>query len=295
MKKQVFAFTLALLMIATLTGCGQGATPPASSAAPSAAPSTAPTAAPSAAPAPVQSEAPAKSDTPTIDRIKAAGKLVMLTNAAFPPFEYMGDDGKPAGVDVEIAQAIAAEIGVPLEVVDMDFDAIVMAVQSGKGDLGVAGMTNTEERRKNVEFSINYLNTTQMIIVPKDSKIKSKADLVGKTIGVQMGTTGDIFASDNIENAKISGFKTGPDAGIALANGQIEAIVIDEMPASQIVAANEGLKVLDEPLTQEQYAIAIAKENTDLKAVVDKVLDRLLKDGTVDKLIEKHMEVTKAE
>lgn len=224
-----------------------------------------------------------------VDKIKAAGKIVMLTNAAFPPFEYLGDDNKPAGVDVDISQAIADELGVALEVIDMDFDAIVTAVQSGQGDLGVAGMTNTPERANSVGFSINYVSTTQMIIVQEGSDIQSADDLVGKNIGVQLGTTGDIFASEYIEGAEVNGFKTGADAGMALANGQVDAVIIDEMPASQIVSANAGLVVLEEPLTEEQYAIAIAKGNDDLKAVVDEVLTALIADGTVDALIEKHM------
>lgn len=227
-----------------------------------------------------------------VEKIKAAGKIVMLTNAAFPPFEYLGDNNKPAGVDVELAQAIADELGVKLEVIDMDFDAIVTAIQSGQGDIGVAGMTNTEERRKSINFSIDYVSTTQMIIVQEGSAIQTADDLVGKTIGVQMGTTGDLFATDMIEGANMMRFKTGPDAGLALQNGQIEAIVIDAMPAAQIAAAGAGLVVLEEPLTEEQYAIAIAKENTDLKEVVDKVLQKLLDDGTIDALIAKHLELS---
>lgn len=227
-----------------------------------------------------------------VEKIKAAGKIVMLTNAAFPPFEYLGDDNKPAGVDVELAQAIADELGVTLEVIDMDFDPIVTAIQSGQGDIGVAGMTNTEERRKSIDFSIDYVSTTQMIIVQEGSAIKTADDLIGKTIGVQMGTTGDLFATDMIEDANIQRFKTGPDAGLALQNGQIEAIVIDAMPAAQIASASSGLVVLAEPLTEEQYAIAIAKENTDLKEVVNKVLQRLLDDGTVDALIAKHLQLS---
>lgn len=224
-----------------------------------------------------------------VEKIKDEGKLVMLTNAAFPPFEYLGSDGSVAGVDVDIAKAIADELGVALEVVDMDFDGIVMAVQSGQGDLGVAGMTNTEERRQTVDFSINYVDTAQMIIVQEGSPIATPDDLTGKVIGVQLGTTGDLYASDYVEGAEISRFKTGSDAGMALANGQIDAVVIDAMPAAQIVAANAGLMLLDEPLTEEQYAIAISKDNADLKAVVDQVLQKLLDDGTVDALIEKHM------
>ncbi len=162
-----------------------------------------------------------------VERIQASGKLVMLTNAAFAPFEYLGSDNKPAGVDVDISQYIADELGVTLEVVDMDFDGIVAAVQSGQGDIGAAGMTVDEERLQSVDFSINYVATTQMIIVREGSDIKSSADLAGKTIAVQLGTTGDLYASMSIENANMSRLKTGPDAGLALANGQVDAVVID--------------------------------------------------------------------
>ncbi len=224
-----------------------------------------------------------------VEKIKEAGKIVMLTNAAFPPFEYLGADNAVAGVDADIAKAIADELGVELEIVDMDFDGIVGAIQSGKGDLGVAGMTANDERRKSVDFSINYVDTAQMIIVQEGSAIASPDDLTGKTIGVQMGTTGDLYASDYVEGANIQRLKTGADAGAALANGQLDAVVIDAMPAQQIVAANPGLVVLEEPLTEEQYAIAIAKGNDDLKAVVDEVLQKLLDDGTIDALIEQHM------
>ncbi len=234
---------------------------------------------------------PAATQT-AVDKIKAAGKLTVLTNAAFPPFEYLGSDNKPAGVDIDLAQAIADELGVTLEVVDMDFDGIVPAIQTGKGDLGVAGITASDERRQSVDFSIDYFSTTQNIIVREDNaEISGPDDLPGKKIGVQMATTGDLFASD-IEGAEIIRFKTGPDAGLALANGQIDAVVIDAMPASQIVAANTGIKVLEEPFTEEQYAMALAKGNDDLKAVVDEVLGKLLDDGTVDALIEKHMELS---
>ena len=213
----------------------------------------------------------------------------MLTNAAFPPFEYLGDDGAVAGVDVEIAQAIADYLGVELEIIDMDFEGIVPAVQSGKGDLGVAGMTADDERRESVDFSVNYVSTTQSIIVlDSNTAITGPDDLVGLTIGVQLGTTGDLYASD-IEGATISRYKTGSDAGLALVNGQVDAVVIDQMPAQQMVEANAGLVVLDEPLTEEEYAIAIAKHKEDLKAVVDQVLSGMLADGTVDALIAEHM------
>lgn len=245
-----------------------------------------------ATPAPDNSQTPsAGSDagTPNVDKIKKAGKLVMLTNAAFHPFEYLNKQNEIAGVDPEIAQAIADELGVKLEIVDMDFDGIVMAIQNGQGDLALAGMTANDERRESIDFSINYLDATQLIIVPENSDIKSVEDLKGKSIGVQAGTTGALFARDMIEDANVNDFKTGPDAGTALANGQLDAVVLDEMPSQKIVAANKGLVLLEEPLTVEQYAIGIMKGRDDLKAVVDSVLEKMLAEGKIDELIAKHM------
>lgn len=223
-----------------------------------------------------------------VDRIKEAGKLVMLTNAAFPPFEFLGDDNSIVGVDVEIAQAIADELGVELEIVNMDFDGIVPAIQTGRGDLGVAGITADDTRREQVDFSINYVDTAQYIIVSEDNTdIVDAASLAGKNVGVQRGTTGDIWVTDNTE-AEVHRYGTGPDAGAELALGRLDAVVIDEMPAQEIAAANEGLKVIETPLTTEQYAIAIAKENTDLKEVVDTVLTRLIEDGSIEAWIEEY-------
>lgn len=227
------------------------------------------------------------SEQSALDRIKEAGEITMLTNAAFPPFEYLGDDGNVAGVDVEIAQAIADEIGVELKVIDMDFDGIVNAIQTGKGDLGVAGMTATDERRKSVDFSVNYVDAAQCIVVKEDSDIKTAADLAGKNVGVQMGTTGDLYVTDETE-AVVYRYKTAPDAGNELATGKLDAVVVDEMPAKEIVKANSGLKVLDEALTEEQYAVALKKGEDELAEVVNKVITELLESGQIDAWIEEH-------
>lgn len=244
-----------------------------------------------------KAQEPAGSDTPTVDKIKAAGKLVMLTNAGFAPYEFLGENNEIIGVDAEIAAAIAAELGVELEIVDMDFDSIIFAVQSGKGDLGVAGMTNTEERRQTVDFSVNYVDSLQMIIVQEGSAITGPADLAGKTIGVQMGTTGDLFVSDEVEGANVQRYKTGPDAGAELAAGKLDAVVIDAGPAAQIAKANAGLMVLEASATEEpeQYAIAIAKGNDDLKAVVDSVLEKLIADGQVQAWIDEYNAISAGE
>ncbi len=281
MKKT--ALMLAVLMLAAFAFAGCSS-PAATDATP----------APDATEAPATTDAPAEGDASSsaVDAIKAKGELVMLTNAAFPPFEYLGADNNVVGVDVDIAQAVADELGVALKVVDMDFDGIVPAIQTGKGDLGVAGMTATEERMKTVDFSINYVDAAQVIIVrADDTSIAGAADLEGKNVGVQNGTTGDLYVTDET-GANPYRYKTGADAAIELTNGKLDAVVLDEMPANEIVASNSALKVLDEPLTEEQYAIAIAKGKDDLKAVVDSVVAKLLEEGKIDEWIEAHKQAS---
>jgi polar amino acid transport system substrate-binding protein len=227
----------------------------------------------------------------SLDAIKEAGKLVMLTNAAFPPYEYLGSDNKPAGVDVDMAQAIADEIGVELEVVDMDFDGLIPALIGGKGDMIAAGLTVTDERKESVDFSDTYADATQLIIVAADNEdITGVDDLNGKIIGVQLGTTGDIYASD-IEGAEVSQYKTGLEAAMDLMNGKLDAVILDQLPAQNIVASNEEqLKLIDEPFTDEQYAIAVKKGDTDFLAVVNSVIAKLQDEGKVAEWTASHAE-----
>lgn len=238
-----------------------------------------------------------------IDAIKAAGELVMLTNAAFPPFEYLGDDNKPAGVDIDIAGKIAEALGVTLRVDDMDFDGLIAALTAGKGDIAVAGMTVTEERMQSVDFSVKYITSSQYMIVAADEEgINTPADLAGKIIGVQEGTTGDFYASDEyfseediaagdgivVNAGKVERYKTAIDAGMALLNGKIDVVIVDEMPARSIVASNpDALKIIENKLTEEQYAIALRK-NSDLTPFVNELLEKMLADGTIDEFIIKH-------
>lgn len=218
-----------------------------------------------------------------IDKIKKAGELVMLTNAAFPPFEFVGTDGSTIGVDVEIAKAIADELGVKLNVVDMDFDGIVGAIQSGKGDVGAAGMTIKPDRLENVDFTSEYFEASQYMIVQADNTtINTIADVKNVAVGVQSGTTGYFYAEDELTDVTVEPYKTAIDAAMALAAGKIDVVIIDELPARAIVKENAGLKIIEEALTQESYAIAIAKENTDLKEVANKVIDKLIADGTIE-------------
>lgn len=224
------------------------------------------------------------------------GVLVMATNAAFPPYEYKeGDDF--AGIDVEIAGAIAEKLGLKLEIKDVEFGSIVGGVQTGKFDMGMAGMTVTDERLESVNFTTSYATGIQVVIVNEDSAIKSLDDLKGDgsmKFGVQQDTTGDIYASASVEKGgygeeNVVRYKTGADAVQALKTGKVDAVIIDNEPAKSFVAANEGLKILDGEWTLENYAIAIAKENTALLDAVNNALAELTADGTVGKIIAKYI------
>lgn len=214
--------------------------------------------------------------------------LVMATNAEFPPYEYR-DGENFAGIDIEIAQAIAEDMGLDLVIEDMQFDSIVPAVQSGKADIGIAGMTVTEDKLQNIDFSIPYTTSTQVVIVTNDSAITSPADLAGKTIGVQLGTTGDNFSSEDIENATIERYNKGFEAVQALGQNKIDAVIIDREPAKVFVSENEGLKILDEDYTVEDYAIAVAKNNQELLEQVNASLTKLKDSGKLQEIIDKYI------
>ncbi len=215
------------------------------------------------------------------------GKLIMATNAEFPPYEYHEGD-EIVGIDAEIAEAIADELGMTLEIEDMAFDSIITAVSGGKADMGLAGMTVDPDRQKNVNFSDTYATAAQVIIVKEDSEIAGPDDLTGKKIGVQLGTTGDIYAED-IEDAEVERYNKGMEAVQALQQDKIDAVVIDGEPAKVFVEENEGLKVLDEPLTEEEYAIAIAKDNDELLEKVNTALATLKDSGKLDEIVAKYI------
>lgn len=216
-----------------------------------------------------------------------AKSLVMATNAEFPPYEYY-DNQKIVGIDVEIAQAIADDLGMKLEIEDMAFDSIIAAVQSGKADIGAAGMTVTEDRLESVNFSDSYTTAAQVIIVKEGSDIATPDDLMGKTVGVQLGTTGDIFV-DDVENATVERYNKGFEAVQALLQGKIDAVLIDREPAKVFVSQNEGLKIVDEEFTVEDYAIAIAKDNEDLLKSINESLARLKESGKLQEIIDKYI------
>lgn len=276
--KKIIALLMALtLTLAFVAGCGSSQKAPAPS---------------SAAPSGSNSEA----DTSLDDVIKA-GKLVMLTNAGFPPFEYI-EGTTPIGVDIDVAQAIADELGVKLEVVDMDFDGLVNALVSGKGDMIAAGMSITQERLQSVDFTDEYVTSAQYMIVKEGSDIKSLENLKGKAIGVQAGTTGDFIISDEIDlpegtlhgtGASIKHYKTALEAALDLKAGRLDAVVVDKHPAQAIAQKNEGLVVADEAISEaESYAIAVNKGKTALLNKINEVLQKLIKEGKVDEFLVKH-------
>lgn len=219
--------------------------------------------------------------------------LVMATNATFPPYEYYDGDVM-VGIDVEMAQAVADKLGMELQIEDMDFSSIVTAVQSGKVDIGVAGMTVTEERLQNVDFSESYATGIQVVIVTEDSDIATIDDLEGKMIGVQDATTGHIFCAAPPEEGgygeeNVTAYPNGANAVEALKAGKVDCVVIDNEPAKAFVAANEGLKILETEFAVEDYAIAISKENTELKDAINGALEELKADGTLDAIIAKYI------
>lgn len=213
--------------------------------------------------------------------------LVMATNAEFPPYEFHeGDD--IVGIDAEMAAAVAEELGMEFKIEDIAFDSIIPAVESGKADIGVAGMTVTEDRLKNVNFSDTYATATQVVIVKEDSDITGPDALTGKKIGVQLGTTGDIYASD-IKDAKVEQYNKGFEAVQALTQGKIDAVVIDGEPAKEFVKEAEGLKILDEAFTEEEYAIAVSKDNEELLEKVNGALKTLKDSGKLDEIVAKYI------
>lgn len=215
--------------------------------------------------------------------------LTMATNAEFPPYEYKEGD-KVVGIDAEVAQAIADKLGMKLEIVDTKFDAIIPGVQSGKYDMGMAGMTVTPEREQSVAFSDSYATGIQSIIVKQGSNIKSVDDLSEKTkIGVQLGTTGDIYAKDDFGDEAVQEYDKGADAVQALLAGKIDCVIIDNEPAKSFVAANEGLEILKTSYAEEDYAICFKKDNTELQTKVNDALKELIADGTLQKIVNKYI------
>ena len=218
--------------------------------------------------------------------------LRMGTNAYFKPYEYYEGE-KIIGIDAEIAAAIAEKLGMELEIVDMQFDSIITAVNEGSVDFGMAGMTVTEERKKEVDFTTSYANGVQSIIVPEGSKIKTVDDLYADgasyKVGVQLGTTGDIYSTDDFGSENVVQYANGNEAVMALTGKSIDCVIIDNEPAKALVAANKGLKILETSYADEDYAICIKKGNKELLDKINEAINALIADGTVDTIIAKYI------
>ena len=217
-----------------------------------------------------------------------AGKLTMATNAAFPPYEMTTDAGEFEGIDVDTAKAIAEKLGLELQIDDMDFDAALLSVQQGKADIVMAGVTVTDERKAVMDFSDSYATGIQSIIVPNDSDIASPDDLAGKKIGTQRGTTGYIYCSDDFGDENVVAYDDGLTAVQALNNGQVDAVVIDNAPAKEFIAANPGLVILETSYAEEDYAIGLAKGSS-LKDAINSALEELKADGTLQSIVDKYI------
>ena len=255
-----------------LTACGGSASSVASSVASSASSAAASTSA-------------AAGELTTVE----AGKLTMATNAAFPPYEMTTDAGDFEGIDIETAQAIADKLGLELQIDDMDFDAALLAVQQGKADMVMAGVTVTDERQNVMDFTDSYATGIQSIIVKEDSDIASVDDLAGKKIGTQRGTTGYLYCSDDFGDENVVAYDNGLTAVQMLNNGQVDCVVIDNAPAKEFIAANPGLKLLDTAYVEESYAIGVGKGNTELKDAINTALEELKADGTLQAIVDKYI------
>lgn len=283
MKKKVLAITMAALMAASLTACGGGAKETTAAAI------TAEEKAEDTTAAESKDETSAEAAGTEAAKEAAGGKLVMATNAEFPPYEYHDGDAI-VGIDAEIAKAIADELGMELEIEDIAFDSIIPEIVSGKADMGLAGMTVTEDRMQSVDFSDTYAKASQKIIVTEDSEIASPDDLKGVIVGVQLGTTGDIYVSDlEADGTTVERYNKGFEAVQALSQGKIDAVVIDGEPAKTFVAETEGLKILEESFTDEEYAIAVKKGNTELLEKINGALKTLKDNGTLDEIVAKYI------
>lgn len=215
--------------------------------------------------------------------------LRMATNAEFPPYEYYNDKGEIVGIDAEIAKAIADDLGYKLEIIDMDFGSVPSSVENDTADIAVAAMSVTEERLQQVDFSDSYAAAVQLIVVPDGSQISIPSDLVGKRVGVQIHTTGESFASE-IEDATIQSYNKGREAIDALKKGEIDAVVIDSEPAKVFAEENFGvLHIIDEPLTQEEYAIGVKKGNDKLLKKINESIAKLKDSGKLDEIMAKYI------
>ena len=278
--KKVFALALTVLMVMSMfAGCGSSNAAKTTTAATEAPATTA-----EATAAETTAAATAVSELKTVE----AGKLIMSTNAAFPPYEMVADDGSFEGIDVEVAGAIAGKLGLELVVDDMDFDAALLAVQQNKSDIVMAGVTVTEDRQLIMNFSDSYATGVQVVIVKEGSDV-TLDNLGEKMIGTQRGTTGYIYTSGDYGDDHVTAYDNGASAVQALLNGQVDCVVIDSAPAEAFVAANAGLTILDTEYVTENYAIGVNKDNTALLDAINQALAELTADGTVQAIVDKYI------
>ena len=277
--KKLSAMLMAGAMMMSLAACGSSASSASSEAVSSEAASS------EVASSAASSEAASAAELTTV----TPGKLTMSTNAAFPPYESTDDNGNFVGIDIDVAAAIAEKLGLELQVDDMDFDAALLAAQNGKSDLVMAGVTVTEDRQLVMDFSDSYATGIQSIIVKEDSDVATPDDLADKMIGTQRGTTGYIYCSDDFGDEHVTPYDDGLTAVQALVNGQVDAVVIDNAPAKEFVAANPGLKILDTAYAEEDYAIGVSKGNTAMLDAINGALEELKNDGTLQAIIDKYI------
>lgn len=270
MKKLLAALFATVMTMSLLTACGNAET--------------------SADTADVQET---ESTDAEVSEALADGVLTVGTNAEFPPFEYVGDDGEADGFDIALIKAIGEKIGVEVQVENMEFASLVSSI-GNKVDVSIAGMTVTDERKETVDFSESYYDAVQYVLLPEGSDIATADDLIGKTIGVQLGTTGDILASD-IEGTTVSAYNKGVDAVNDLVNGRVDCVIIDKNPA--LVFAEKfqenGIVAVDGAqfaFEAEQYAIAIPKGDTALADAINGAIEELKADGTFDELVKTYIE-----
>ena len=286
MKKRFLTAAAAALCAVSLAACGGSST--ATTAAETQTSEAADTTA-------AEADAAEEETAAEAEETEEGGTLIMATNAEFPPYEYhdssqTGPDGSDiVGIDAEIAGAIAEKLGKDLVIEDIAFDSLIPELQSGKADFVAAGMTVTEDRLVNVDFSDTHATAVQSIIVTSDSEIAGPDDLAGKKIGVQQGTTGDLYATDDFGDENIDRYPKGVDAVQALVQGKVDAVIIDNEPAKVFVGDNEGLKLLDTAYAEEEYAIAVKKGNTELLEQINTVIQELKDSGEMDSIIGKYI------
>ena len=275
--KKILALVLALLMaFCLLTACGETDTSTDTGSA--------------------NTDTSSNNTNSAADTTKAV--LTMATNAYFQPYEYYDANQKIVGIDAEIAAAIAEKLGMELKIEDMQFNSILNSVSSGAVDFGMAGLTITDERKLEVDFTNTYATGKQVVIVKDGGSVTSIDDLAGKKIGVQLGTTGDAYATgdygmneDETPNGNVIQYNNGNEAVMALIGGAVDAVIIDNEPAKALVAANEGngLSILETEYVYEEYAICVKKGNSELLQKLNTAIDQLTQDGTIDRIINKYI------